>query len=505
MGKGAHSGIDILGGASEVGGSSMLLHVAGHRLLIDGGMRPAARDGQSRLPDLSLLEKLPPEALIITHAHIDHTGALPLIASLYPHIPIYATESTKLITEILLRDSVRIMEQEGLRPDGETPLYNADQVDALLGRIQLLGFKQPFVPIPEAPEIRAWYLRAGHILGAGMLYFSTPEGSILHTGDISVTDQRTIKGLEVQSLPHADIMICEGTYGNRAHSSRKDEERKFAEAVQATLARNGRVLCPAFAVGRAQEIVLILKSYRASGHISPVPIYLDGMVRSVCKAYQSQAHDLHPNLQRYLINARRPLFVDPDLHIFAVRGQERTTLVARKEPAIIISSSGMLTGGASPLYGAHIATREQDALLLTGYQDEESPGAALLRARPGLPLQIGSKTVVLSCKVEKYNLSGHADSDQISMVVMKVAPHRLILVHGAPDALEALKQRFIDMRVDIPVSGTTLTLHNDWQSFASPTREIGPEHAFLPEEPKTLLAAPWQLRALMNSGCSPKG
>ncbi|GCE24039.1 hypothetical protein KDK_78390 [Dictyobacter kobayashii] len=419
-------------------------------------MRPAARDGQSRLPDLSLLDDSPPEAILITHAHIDHTGSLPLIASLYPHIPIYATESTCVLTEILLRDSVHIMEQEGLKPDGETPLYTVEQVDALLGRIQPVSFKQPFAPLVTAPDILAWYMPAGHILGAGMLYFATPEGTLLHTGDISVTDQRTIKGVDIAALPNADIMICEGTYGNRAHTSRREEERKFAEAVQETLARNGRVLCPAFAVGRAQEIVLILKSYRASGHISPVPIYLDGMVRSVCAAYQGQSHDLHPNLQRYLKNARRPLFVDPGLHIFAVRSHERAELITRKEPAIIISSSGMLSGGASPLYGATIATREQDALLLTGYQDEESPGAALLRARPGLPLQIGSQSVVLACKVEKYNLSGHADSEQISQVVMKVAPRHLVLVHGSPEALASLKQRFVDIRVDVPVVGSKL-------------------------------------------------
>ncbi|GHO89291.1 MBL fold metallo-hydrolase [Dictyobacter formicarum] len=480
--------LTFLGGASEVGGSSTLLRVAGHYLLIDGGMRPAARDGQARVPDLALLDDHPPEALLITHAHIDHTGSLPLIASLYPHIPIYATESTRVLTEILLRDSVRIMEQEGLKPDGETPLYNVEQVDALLGRIQPIGFRQVFTPIPAAPEIRVFYLPAGHILGAGMLYFVTPEGTLLHTGDISVTDQRTIKGVNIASLPTADIMICEGTYGNRAHSSRREEERKFAEAVQSTVARNGRVLCPAFAVGRAQEIVLILKSYRASGHISPVPIYLDGMVRSVCTAYQGQSHDLHPNLQRYLRNARRPLFVDPDLHIFAVRSHERAELITRKEPAIIISSSGMLSGGASPLYGATIATREQDALLLTGYQDEESPGAALLRARPGMPLQIGSQSVLLACKVEKYNLSGHADAEQISQVVMKVAPRCLILVHGERDALEALKQRFGNIHVEIPIVGSKLTfqaVRQNVSAFASP-RAAAASAVILPEAPSPL-------------------
>src|SRR5579885_1489991 len=188
--------VTFLGGASEVGASSTLLQVAGRRLLIDGGMRPAAREGQSRLPDLSLLDAAPPEALLITHAHIDHTGALPLIASLYPHIPIYATESTRVLTEILLRDSVKIMEQEGLKPDGETPLYHAEQVDSLLVRIQPVGFRQPFAPITDLPELTVRYFPAGHILGAAMLFFETPEGTLLHTGDISVTDQRTIKGLD---------------------------------------------------------------------------------------------------------------------------------------------------------------------------------------------------------------------------------------------------------------------------------------------------------------------
>src|SRR5579884_3900124 len=137
--------LTFLGGAAEVGASCMLLTIAGHRFLIDGGMRPAARVGQSRVPDLALLEQQIPEATLITHAHIDHTGALPLIASLFPHVPIYASESTRVLTEILLRDSVRIMEQEGLKPDGETPLYDEAQVEALLGRITVVGFGQPLM------------------------------------------------------------------------------------------------------------------------------------------------------------------------------------------------------------------------------------------------------------------------------------------------------------------------------------------------------------------------
>lgn len=448
----------FLGGASEVGASCTLLEVAGRRLLIDGGMRPAAREGQSRLPDLHLLDNRPPEALLITHAHIDHTGALPLIASLYPHIPIYATESTRVLAEVLLRDSVRIMEQEQLRPDGETPLYSSEQVDALLARILPVGLNQPFAPISTTPQISVRFIHAGHILGAAMLYFETPEGTLLHTGDISVTDQRTIKGLHIENLPHADLMLCEGTYGNRTHTSRKEEERKLAETVQSVLAGGGRILCPAFAVGRAQEIVLILKAYRSSGQISPVPIYLDGMVRSVCAVYQNQSHDLHPKLQRFLTNARRPLFADPDLHIFSVRSYERADLIQRKAPAVVISSSGMLSGGASPLYALNFAEREQDCIMFTGYQDEESPGAALLAAKQGSSIRLNNQQIVLNCQVTRYNLSGHADSEQIEAAVTRVAPSQLILVHGSPEALQALARRFPRLTVHIPTIGTTVTI-----------------------------------------------
>ena len=446
------------GGASEVGASCSLLLVGGHTLLIDGGMRPAARDGQSRLPDISLLEQYPPEALIITHAHIDHTGALPLIASLYPSMPIYATESTRVLTEILLRDSVRIMEQEGLKPDGETPLYSLDQVDALLVRMQPIGFGQPFLPLPEVSNLLVRYLPAGHILGAAMIFLESPEGTLLHTGDISVTDQRTIKGLDVSSLPHADIMICEGTYGNRAHGQRKEEERKLVEKIQGVVARGGRVLCPAFAVGRSQEVVLILKAYRASNQLSPVPIFLDGMVRSVCMAYQQQSHDLHPRLQHFLSNARRPLFADPTLHVLAVRQEQRPALISQRTPKIIISSSGMLTGGASPLYAADMALQEQDCILFTGYQDEESPGAALLKAQQGDWLRLGGHVVALNCEMARYNLSGHADGDQIVQVVTHVAPHHLILVHGSPESLGTLAQRFPKIAVSIPTVGSQISI-----------------------------------------------
>jgi hypothetical protein len=188
-----------------------------------------------------------------------------------------------------------------------------------------------------------------------------------------------------------------------------------------------------------------------------VPVYLDGMVRSVCSAYQNQSHDLHPSLQRFLANARRPLFTDPDLHIFSVRSTDRLALLARTEPMVIISSSGMLAGGASPLYATTMANHEQDCILFSGYQDEESPGYALLNAKRGDALRIGDQPVLLQCQVARYNLSGHADGEQILHVIQKVQPGHVILVHGVPEALGSLAGKISKREVLIPKVGEMIT------------------------------------------------
>jgi len=446
-----------LGGAGEVGASCGLLRIGDRRVLIDAGMRPSARAGQDRLPALDRLAAEPPEAILVTHAHIDHTGALPLASERFPTAPIYCTETTLLLTRLLLADSVRVMEAEHLAQESETPLYTAEVVERTLARVRPVEWAQPIAPLDD-PALVVRFLHAGHIAGAAMLLIDTPAGRVLHMGDYSVTAQRTLHGVDVQRLPQADAVITEGTYGDAIHANRKEQERALVATVARVVGRGGRALLPAFAVGRAQEVALILRAARSTGELPPVPIHLDGMVRGVCDLYQAQVHDLNPRLQNYVRNARRPLFADPSLAVYAVTAGRRRALLADPGAAVVISSSGMMTGGPAPLYARAFAADEKNAIVFSGYQDDESPGAALLRARQGTTVALGKEELTLSCAVERYSLSAHADAGQIEAAVTRAQPRTTILVHGEPDTLRALAKRVARHHPQIAANGEAVTL-----------------------------------------------
>ncbi len=466
-----------------------------------GCARPRA--GQDRRPALDRLTAEPPDAILVTHAHIDHTGALPLASEMFPAAPIYCTETTLLLTRLLLADSVRVMEAEHLERESETPLYTAEVVERTLARVRPVEWAQPIAPLDD-PAITVRFLHAGHIAGAAMLLIDTPAGRVLHMGDYSVTAQRTLHGLDVQRLPQADAVITEGTYGDAIHANRKEQERALVATVARVVGREGRALLPAFAVGRAQEVALILRAARTAGELPPLrgrffglagaltrgdgdqdrpcgpartgrcarrlkkptlkrelppaPIHLDGMVRGVCDLYQAQVHDLNPRLQNYVRNARRPLFADPSLAVYAVTAGRRRGLLDNPEAAIVISSSGMMTGGPAPLYARAFAADEKNAIIFSGYQDDESPGAALLRARQGTTVALGKEELTLSCAVERYSLSAHADAGQIEVAVARARPRVTVLVHGEPDTLRALARRIARQHPHIAVNGEAVTL-----------------------------------------------
>ncbi len=439
--------VQCIGGASEVGASLLIVEAAGRRILVDAGIRPG-RSGGDTLPDLARLQDDGGiDAVIVTHAHADHIGALPLAVGACPAAPILATPATADLMRVMLADAVRIA-QGRWRDSGELPPYSAGAVSALLERIQPLGFHDPY-PLfrddaPDAPW-QVTFFPAGHVLGAAMVLLDTPDGTLLVSGDVSLAPQRTVAPA-APPRRQVDALILESTYGNRLHSVRAAEEERLVAQVSAVLARGGHCLIPAFALGRAQEVLLILAQARRDGRLT-APVWVDGLVRTVCGVYQAHPAAAPPAL-RTLIERQGNPFIAPEKGVCAVATPAQREAILTGEPSVIVTSSGMLTGGPSVFYARRLAAEARHAILITGYQDEESAGAALLAlaaADPATPrtLTLEGQAVEVRCAVDRYNLSAHADGDELASFAAGVRPRLVALVHGDEGARSALLEKLV--------------------------------------------------------------
>jgi len=452
----------FLGGAGEVGGSCMLLSVAGRYILFDCGIR-VNQIGSDALPDFEFLKQSAPvlDAIFVSHAHADHVGALPLAHALYPDAPIYATIPTQQLSSVMLTNAVRVMETES-----EDTIFTQEAVETTLARIQTLESGQ-WIELWDG--WRVLFIRSGHILGAVSIYLETPEGKFFYSGDISTFRQKTIDGLDdITSLPTPDFMVCEATYGDGLHPSRTEEEVKLAKAVADVIQDGGSVLIPSFALGRAQEIILILRDAMISKNIPIFPVITAGLVNSICAVYENLTQYLGAKLQKHIKNARQPVFFYKNFS--KARMNEQEAILKNEAPKCIIASSGMLTGGASVTYAKGLAAHEKNAIFLSGYQDAESPGRKLQELQSGDTLNFADGTCIeVKCRVERFHLSAHSDQGQLVSVIKQVNPKAIALVHGEEVALKALREKLISKYpVACPYNKQILSA-TDFPVWVSPT------------------------------------
>ena len=440
-----------LGGAGEIGASCHLLQIAGKNILIDSGLRPN-RSGVESLPNFELLHALTRGKLdlfILSHAHIDHTGSMPLMHSQYPAAPMVCTKPTQVITEILLRDTIKIMDIQK-EERGEFPLFSSEDVTNALAHLRPQEFDRWFEPIEG---VKVYFHRSGHIVGAAAVLIETEESKVVYSGDVSVASQRTVDGMKPIDFFQPDLLILEGTYGDSAHPRRTTQEQTLAKSVADVVAAGGTVLIPSFALGRAQEVILILKFSMLSGTIPTFPIYADGMVRWISDAFYD-IHDPEKGLLPYLPDKLRNWVRNSQQHVFWSRPGKNmpkvTRLISRERvtvltegPKVIVSSSGMLVGGPSAFYAKALAPNRKDAIFLTGYQDEESPGRRIQELKTGDTLKLDGADVPMLCRVDKYNLSAHADQVQLCQQVSYMKPRSIILVHGEIGPLKTLRGKLI--------------------------------------------------------------
>lgn len=415
-----------LGAAKGIGASCFQVLIGPYEVVLDCGTRPK---GYDPLPALDHLKN--PDLLLISHAHQDHLGAVPVFHARYPGVRMICTPGTREIAHIMLQDCLKVQQLSEDSPE----LFDETDLERTLFRLETEPIGNDFEPLPG---LKVRFINAGHILGAACIYLKYGDRSLVYTGDYNTTSSRTTTGLRLADLPTADILITESTYGADVHPGRKTQETGLIEAIAEIVQAGGNVLIPAFALGRAQEILLAIRTYHLF-HKLKIPIYVDGLVRAVTGVFRDNL-DLLPASVQNLVkqNGIEPFFDPLGTPPIISIGSPRERPLAMAKPSVIVASSGMLTGGASVYYATTLLERENAAIFISGYTDEESPGRLLQNLQTGDKIELDGKEVTVRAQIRRFNLSAHADKIGLTQVIGKVNPKHLILIHGGGNALHEL-------------------------------------------------------------------
>lgn len=424
-----------LGGGDEIGASSYLLNVDGVRVLIDAGVRPNRRDPY---PDFARLRAVGrPDALLLTHAHADHVGGLGRLWATAPPAEAYSTAPT--------RDLIRAIGAENGR-DGRHA--DRDYYRSAVSELDVIGFGEE--RIITGTHVVITPLRAGHVLGAASYVVDFPSRRVLVTGDIALHDQCTIGGFDVASLPRdVDVLVIEATYAYQPSSAAVDyttEQERLITQVAEVLDGGGRVLIPAFSLGRAQEIAALFADAFAEGRIAPFPVLLDGMTRDVCAVYERHREHLLRRRRRSTGHSIYGRHVQPAASTF----RPTATALSEMPPQCIIASSGMLMPDSrSAQYAEYMRANPRDAIFFSGYLDDESPGRRLLERSEG---QAGAR-------VDAYRLSAHASAADLRELIREVNARQVIFVHG--DFRLAVDAALLELELELAERGIRIThAHN---------------------------------------------
>jgi Cft2 family RNA processing exonuclease len=422
----SHLVVVPLGAAKGIGASCFQIKIGPYEVVLDCGTRPK---GYDPLPALDYLEN--PDLLLISHAHQDHLGAVPVFHARYPGVRMICTLGTREIAHVMLQDCLKVQQMN----EDSQALFDETDLERTLFRLETEPTNREFEPLPG---LKVRFINAGHILGAACIYLTYGDRSLLYTGDYNTTSSRTTTGLRVADLPTADILITESTYGADVHPARKTQETALLEAIAEIVQNGGNVLIPAFALGRAQEILLAIRTFHLF-HKLQIPIFVDGLVRAVTDVFRDNLDLLPPSVQNLVRqNGLEPFFDPKGTPPVIPISSPRERPLAMAKPSVIVASSGMLTGGASVYYAKTLLERENASIFISGYTDEESPGRLLQNLQTGDKIELDGAEVTVRADIRRFNLSAHADKIGLTQVINKVNPKHLILIHGGGNALHEL-------------------------------------------------------------------
>ncbi|MBM4241622.1 MAG: beta-CASP ribonuclease aCPSF1 [Euryarchaeota archaeon] len=422
--------ITSLGGFREVGRSCLFLQTPNSKILIDCGVNVAGSDDKSSYPFLNVpefvLDNL--DAVIISHAHLDHSGFLPYLYHYGYEGPVYCTTPTRDLMTLLQLDHIDVAHRE------DQPLpFNVKHVKKSVKHTLTLDYGEV---TDIAPDIRLTLHNAGHIIGSAMVHMHIGDGqhNLVYTGDFKFERSRLLEPA-VFKFPRIESLVMESTYGGHddVQPTRNDAEKELVRTIYNTLERGGKILIPVFAVGRAQELMIVLDEYIRHGIIEEVPIYIDGMIWEATAIHTARPEYLSKDLRDQIFHIGRNPFISDVFQ--KVNGLEERKDIVEGDPAIILSTSGMLSGGNSVEYFKWLCEDKRNALVFVGYQAEGSLGRRLQKGWKEIPLKEDGKTKVFNVKMEIKTIegfSGHSDRKQLMDYIRKVTPkpEKIMICHG---------------------------------------------------------------------------
>jgi len=423
--------LSFLGGAREVGRSCLLLQTPLSNVMLDCGLNVAAPQDflfpHFDAPEFDITKL---DAVVISHAHLDHSGSVPLLYKYGYKGPVYCTEPTRDIMTLLQLDYIDVIQRQGRKPE-----YTSREIKEMIKNSITLDFDEV---TDITPDVRLTLHNAGHVLGSSMIHLNIGEGfhNLLYTGDFKFAKSKLLEQAQ-STFQRLETLISESTYGGKddIQPSRAECEEFLISTIKGVLENKGKVLIPVLGVGRAQDVMLIIEEAMREGKLPKASVYVDGMVWDVTAIHTTYPEFMNRSVKKRIFGQDSNPFLS-DIFKRVGSQEEREEIIHSKKPCIIVATSGMLTGGSSVEYFRQLAGNKKNAIIFVSYQAEGSLGRRVQRGEKEVPVEsFGGKTELVEVKMEVYSvegLSGHSDRNQLVNFIKKLEPkpRKVIFDHG---------------------------------------------------------------------------
>ena len=419
-----------------IGANCSLIEIDGFRFVIDSGLHPKFAGAES-LPIHSFLERNSLDFIILTHCHLDHLGSLPILSREHPDAPVFLSYGSSIIARRMLSNSISVMRRQRSELNlQELPLYGRGDLSSLYDRMKTVPTGKPMTIEKDGRSLEVTLHHAGHIAGAVSVGIQSKKETIFFTGDVLFNDQRTLDGA-IPPLDPVDVLITETTRGCTPRDPSRQRENEMVnllEEIRKTLSKGGSVLIPVFALGRMQEMLVVIDEAFRRKALPKVPVFCSGL-----------GMDLVNHLHEVARNSDHLHFSRKVLKTMGARPLPRRLEPGRELPkqGIYLVSSGMLVERTpSYMLAPSILKDDRNSILFIGYCDPSTPGGKLLETQPGQPFDFEAIdwSEQVRAKIRQFDLSGHADREELLALAEKLSPKSIFLHHGDPESRDWFSQ-----------------------------------------------------------------